>query len=268
MSARATIALRLAGPLQSWGITGQFNRRETSLEPSKSGIIGLLAAAEGRRRSDPIDDLIALRLGIRIDEPGTLLHDYHTVSDYRGVPLLSASVSASGAQKPTSPAKSTHVTRRYYLQDASFVAAVSGDREVVEALAAAIRRPAFPLALGRRACVPAQPLLASIDGVSVFDQAVDAVLARLEWQVSPARREALARLRGARPAIVRLPTVIDADSGGDLVVDVPRSFDPLQRGFRSRRVVRGWVDAPSGYTRPNSQRSAGRGHDPFALLGW
>src|SRR5262249_22676388 len=144
---RDVLVLRLAGPLQSWGYTGQFNRRETRPEPTKSGIVGLLAAAQGRSRQADILDLVDLELGVRVDQPGTLLLDYHTVSDYRGVPLPTAAVNAKGAQKLTSPSKHTHVTKRFYLQDAVFVAAIRGPRILIKALEQALRSPAFPLAL-------------------------------------------------------------------------------------------------------------------------
>ncbi|MBI4657798.1 MAG: type I-E CRISPR-associated protein Cas5/CasD [Verrucomicrobia bacterium] len=42
-----TLALYLDGPLQSWGFESRFQRRGTGLFPTKSGIIGLLAAAMG-----------------------------------------------------------------------------------------------------------------------------------------------------------------------------------------------------------------------------
>ena len=54
--------LTLKGPMQSWGTSSRFTKRRTSSEPSKSGIIGLLAAAQGRRRVDPIEDLVDLKL--------------------------------------------------------------------------------------------------------------------------------------------------------------------------------------------------------------
>ena len=69
------LVLRLAGPLQSWGSSSQFNRRETDDRPTKSGVIGLLAAAQGRRRSDPIEDLVDVKLAVRVDQPGSLLRD-------------------------------------------------------------------------------------------------------------------------------------------------------------------------------------------------
>src|SRR5215475_868070 len=144
----SSLVLRLAGPLQSWGGRSQYNRRETFGEPTKSGIVGLLAAAQGRRRCDPIEDLLDLRMAVRTDQPGSLLRDYHTVSDYRGRPLLSAGIGGRGQQEPTSPRKYTHVTERFYLQDAVFVAAVGGPASTLSALRGAVGQPAFPLALG------------------------------------------------------------------------------------------------------------------------
>lgn len=43
----STLLMRLAGPLQSWGTTSRFDQRDTGKEPSKSGVIGLMAAALG-----------------------------------------------------------------------------------------------------------------------------------------------------------------------------------------------------------------------------
>jgi len=264
------LVLRLAGPLQSWGVNSRFNRRETSGEPTKSGIIGLLAAAQGRRRQDPIEDLLGLRLGVRVDQPGSLLRDYHTVSDYRGGPLRSASVSGKGIQKPTSPAKFTHVTERFYLQDAVFVAAVGGPPDVLGTLRDAIRSPAFPLALGRRACVPTQPVFWPPDvedqnpdhpGVWVGDPA--AVLARVEWQASAARIRQLGREKSA-PATVDLPVTVDDVDGEDVLVDLPTTFDPKTRSFTARRVHHTWVRVDT----PFRGTQAPTTHDPFALLDW
>jgi CRISPR system Cascade subunit CasD len=264
-----SLVLRLGAPLQSWGGRSQFNRRETLGEPTKSGIVGLLAAAQGRRRHDPIEDLLDLRLGVRTDQPGSLLRDYHTVSDYRGAPLLSASVSARGLQKPTSPAKYTHVTERFYLQDAVFVAVVSGPPAFLAALRRAVMRPAFPLALGRRACVPTQPLLltpptkSAADGYDGLWKGEPAeVLAAAAWQASPARVRALGRQQSP-PAHVDLPITIDDAEGNDVRIDMPTSFDPRSRSFTSRRVRHGWVRLPTPF-----KASSGEMHDPFALLGW
>lgn len=260
-----SLVLRLAGPLQSWGGNSQFNRRDTLGEPTKSGITGLLAAAQGRRRQDPIEDLLALRLGVRTDQPGSLLRDYHTVSDYRGRPLLSAALSGKGTQKPTSPAKHTHVTQRFYLQDAVFVVAVSGPVEVLAVLSEAIRRPAFPLALGRRACVPTQPLLLdppvdeSGEHPGLWEGGPLAVLEHVPWQ-APVRPG----IRGQRtpPPEVDLPVTVDDPTGDDVRPDLPRSFDPQSRAFTTRRVQQCWVRVATPFS------GAIDDHDPFALLGW
>jgi CRISPR system Cascade subunit CasD len=298
---RRCLVLRLAGPLQSWGGRSHFNRRETLGEPTKSGIVGLLAAAQGRRRTDDIDDLAALTLGVRTDQPGTLLRDYHTVSDYRGVPLPSAAVSAKGTQKPTSPAKYTHVTERFYLQDAVFVAAIEATGEVLSALADAVTHPAYPLALGRRACPPTQPLLLT-PGPAATGQPSDrgqpsqpsqrrelgvpgaedprlwpgtpaAVLHAVPWQAGPDHRRSAQRA-GRRS--IDLPLTVDDSHGDDLRLDRPASFDPLARSHSTRRVRQGWVSLPPPYDLPDlpdppedSASAGGRdGHDPFALLGW
>lgn len=265
-----SLVLRLAGPLQSWGGRGQFNRRDTLEEPTKSGIIGLLAAAQGRRRQDPIEDLLELKLGVRVDQPGSLLRDYHTVSDYRGRPLLSASVNAKGLQKPTAPAKYTHVTHRFYLQDAVFVAAVSGPTDLLVTLADALRRPAFALALGRRACPPTQPLLLAPpdgDGRAMAQSPLWpggplGVLGQVPWQASSSHRRALERDKKTT-ATRNLPVTVDDEHGDDVRTDLPASFDPLKRGFNTRRVRQQWVELPTGWADTGQQD-----HDPFALLGW
>ena len=67
------LLLRLAGPLQAWGVKSRFTVRSTELAPTRSGIIGMLSAAIGRRRTDPIEDLLSLRFGVRKDQPGRVI---------------------------------------------------------------------------------------------------------------------------------------------------------------------------------------------------
>ena len=65
----ATLLLRLAAPLQSWGMDSKFETRKTNREPTKSGIIGLLSAALGLRRdeTEKIEKLNQLRFAVRVD---------------------------------------------------------------------------------------------------------------------------------------------------------------------------------------------------------
>ena len=78
-NAQHVLLIRLAGPLQSWGINGRFAHRDTRSRPTKSGVIGLCAAALGLPREEPLGELAEVRFGVRADRPGTSLRDYHTV---------------------------------------------------------------------------------------------------------------------------------------------------------------------------------------------
>ena len=118
--------MRLSGPMQSWGTTSRFDERDTQLEPSKSGVVGLLCAALGRDRTAPVDDLARLRMGVRVDREGMLLRDYQTAT---GV-LIAADA------KPKMD--HTVVSHRYYLSDAAFLVGMEdADRVLLEQLDAA-----------------------------------------------------------------------------------------------------------------------------------
>ncbi|WP_329127526.1 type I-E CRISPR-associated protein Cas5/CasD [Streptomyces sp. NBC_01465] len=258
----SVLLLRLSAPLQAWGDRSTFNRRETRPEPTKSGVVGLLAAAAGRSRHAALDDLAGLALGIRIDQPGSILRDYHTVGDYRGQPLLSAAVTAKGVQKPTSPAKRTHITHRFYLQDAIFLAAVEGPHELITTLEHAVRHPAFPLALGRRSCAPTQPLTLGQRNGTLLE-----ALRSEPWQATPAVRARWGRKNG-HAAHIDLPATLDDPTGDDVRDDVPLSFAPTTRTFTTRRTRHTYLQAPTGLTPDPAQPPTTGGHDPFALLGW
>ena len=73
-----TILLKFAGSMQSWGTDSHFETRHTDLYPSKSGVLGLVAAALGWRRNDErIEELNRICFAVRVDQPGTMLMDYH-----------------------------------------------------------------------------------------------------------------------------------------------------------------------------------------------
>lgn len=143
----ATLLMRLAGPMQSWGTTSRFDERDTQLEPSKSGVLGLLCAALGRDRAEPVDDLAKLRMGVRVDREGVLLRDYQTAT---GV-LIAANAKPDKDRTVVSP--------RFYLADAAFLVGMEGtDRDLLEELNAALRAPRWPLALGRKSFAASMPI--------------------------------------------------------------------------------------------------------------
>jgi len=148
MSKPSTLLLRLQGPMQSWGTTSRFDERDTQLDPSKSGVIGLVCAALGRNRSEPVNDLASLRMGVRVDREGALRSDYHTVQGLKGL------VNAMGKVQRDR----TVVSRRYYLSDAVFLVGLEGERTLLEQCHTALRNPVWPLALGRKSFIPSMPV--------------------------------------------------------------------------------------------------------------
>ena len=194
----STLLLRFAGPMQAWGTGTRFDVCRTNREPTKSGVVGLLAAAMGLRRDAPLDALTSLRFGVRVDREGVVLRDYHMV---RGE-------------------KSAYVTRRYYLCDAVFLVGVSGEDEtLMQRLEEAVRRPAFPLFLGRRSCPPEGRVSLGLRAESLED-----ALTR-EPCLAPGKRAEKVRM------------VLEDPDGPAKLADLPLSFSPFRReyGYRAAR---------------------------------
>ncbi len=164
-----TLFMRLEGPLQSWGTRARWGDRDTGLEPTKSGVIGLLACALGwgRERDADIRTIShSLRFGVRIDRPGRLLNDYHTV--------IGGVRSAEGRIKINTNTKTpeTVVSHRFYLCDASFLAALQGAPEVIEQASRALQAPVWPPYLGRRSCPPSVPFWAGTGDFASLEEAL------------------------------------------------------------------------------------------------
>lgn len=160
MSSNACLALLLDGPLQSWGHASRFERRTTALHPTRSGVIGLIAAAVGidkhtadeaaqlaRFSSLQVTTLTLPRRNRRSeDRLMQRLEDYHTVTGIRR---------ASGKVDEDA----TVQTYRHYLLDARFGVLLEGPPALLEEIAAALRNPKWGVWLGRKCCLPASPLL-------------------------------------------------------------------------------------------------------------
>jgi len=217
------LVLRLAGPLQSWGTQSRLEIRDTAREPSKSGVVGLLAAALGRPRSAAIDDLLALRMLVRVDSPGTVHRDYQTAGG-GSIP----GHKRYGVAKASGGAPSTVLSSRYYLCDADFRVALEGpDGSFLQRLADAVCAPRWPLFLGRKAFVPNPDLLC---GVHLNTTGLDA-LRREPWCETTAN--------GVRPErlkyVIELPTT---DAEGEIRHDSVGRFD--RRDYSLRRVRIEW----------------------------
>ena len=235
-----TLPLVLAGPLQAWGSSSRFARRGTENAPTKSGVVGLLAAALGRERTADVSDLAALRFGVRVDQPGTRVRDYQTAHHL-----------VTGVSMP--------ISERFYLSDAVFVAAVEGDPELVERLYRAVRAPVYLPYLGRRSCPPSRPLDLGTPGPGTVEE----VLREQPWQASHWYQ----RRRGWREGSeIELTTLVDADpgdGGADSLRDRPLSFDPRHRRYGLRAVRSGSVTVSN----PHARRTSPPDHDPVSALG-
>jgi len=242
-----TLLLRLAGPMQSWGTRSRFSyERDTGREPSKSGVIGLLAAALGRPREASVNDLAALTMGVRIDRPGSIKVDYHTVggTHHKGDTYGVAEV--GGGTR-------TAVTHRYYLADASFLVGLHGDEALLRALDAALADPVWPLSLGRRAFVPGEPIRLPDDpplGPGLRPGTVEDVL-RAYWAPDPNRAGRDERQGLSGRVMLVIDDGFDPGKPGDTTApremrrDVPLSFDPANRLYDVRYVLIKSVPIPS-----------------------
>jgi CRISPR system Cascade subunit CasD len=217
VSDMAYLVLLLDGPLQSWGFASRFERRTTGLHPTKSGVVGLICAVMGLAKGSPeegevLPELAASKMtSITIPReapdgnslPVLRLEDYHTVLGTRR---------ASGRLNPDAV-----VTRREYLLDARFGVIIEGSRSILERAASGLDDPVWGVWLGRKNCIPAEPI-----GRGLFDTEV----------------EALRKLVGDRP-IAEFTTVTEANDfaeGTDSLNDQPVSFgDGSSSGVDARR---------------------------------
>lgn len=218
-----TLLLRLIGPMQSWGVQSRFTERDSLTEPTKSGVVGLLCAAQGLER-EAADVFLAefkranVRMGVRVDREGILKYDWHTAGK-------DGHRKADGKLED----KTGIISRRYYLADAAFLVGLeSEDLALLEKIQAALQKPVWALFLGRKAFVPSEPVNLP-DGLQISKTLEDALKTK---NYHPLRRPQKDKLRA-----------ILEDANGDIVrPDQPLSFS--ERRFAPRRVSVTFYGAP------------------------
>lgn len=222
----STLLIRLVGPMQSWGITSRFDQRDTGKEPSKSGVIGLIAAALGIDRENWTDlqPLTRLPMGVRHDRPGVPKRDYQTAGCAAGETIIRAD---------GSPSKDGVVSQRHYLADAAFLVGLEGaDRSLFEMIQAKLRNPTWPLALGRKSYIPTEPVWLD-DGVQ--DAPLREVFMRWPWIASLREWE--------EPPEQLFISLESTDGSGVLRMDQPLSSF-TERRFGARFVCSEWIPFP------------------------
>lgn len=221
-----TLLLRLVGPMQSWGTSSRFDRRETDKEPSKSGVIGVLAAAMGidRENWSELKPLTLLSMGVRHDRPGRIGCDYQTAA---------ASATDSIIKADGTPSHDGVVSHRFYLADAAFLVGLeSHDNALLEKTNAKLKDPTWPLALGRKSHVPSEPIW--IENGILSDRLRDA-LARWPWITSRRNWEEV-----PEKLLISLES---EDGSGVLRMDQPLSSF-ADRRFGARFVRSEWIPFP------------------------
>lgn len=229
-----TLLLRLEGPMQSWGISSRFVKRETNNYPTKSGIVGILAAAQGIDRSGDISHLASLNIGVRVDQPGRVIRDFQTERPEVG--------------------KAFPLTDRYYLSDAKFVAGVEGDESELERIQAALLRPVFPLYLGRRSCSPATRIAQEI-----VPSPLSQALREAEWIAADSFKKKILQRQSSYSCLIERD-LEEGEQATAFVRDLPVSFDMNHRQYALRPVVREMLSFGQA-TNENKQN-----HDPMELV--
>jgi len=225
-----TLLLRLVGPMQSWGTTSRFDQRDTGKEPSKSGVVGLLAAALGIDRENWMDlePLTRLSMGVRHDRPGVPKRDYQTA----GCAKSETIIKADGSQ-----AKDGVVSQRYYLADACFLVGLEDkDVTLLKRIHVALQNPVWTLALGRKSYVPSESVWIN-DGLQ--DAPLMDLLSLWPWITKQRKWEEFPEKL--------LVSCESEDGSGVLKMDQPLSSF-AERRFGSRFVSSEWIPFPQEVT--------------------
>jgi len=206
-----TLTIKLTAPLQSYGNEATFERRTTNDYPTKSAVIGMVAAALGYRRADArIASLNELHFAVRVDQIGRNLTDFQTVE----------------WKKDT-----RKITYRDYIQDAIFVVALGSENEaLIDEVKFALKHPKFQLFLGRRSNAPAGVLQLH----EFSEEAPIEVLKQFAWQAAPWYQ----RKRSPQTVEVIADADLISDHSDVMVKDRIVSFDQRNRRYGFRAISR------------------------------
>ncbi|MGE4557531.1 MAG: type I-E CRISPR-associated protein Cas5/CasD [Desulfovibrionaceae bacterium] len=239
------LLFQIQGPLQAWGDAAVGEIRPAAARPTRSGLLGLVAACLGVRRGEE-DRLQGLSRGygaaVREDAPGRRMLDYHTVQTTRQKKNREFRRRADELGPFLDPGEdlATVLSRREYLANAAFTACLWERRDPphpLEELAEALQRPRFAPYLGRKSCPPGLPFAPN---VGEYENPLDALAA-----YAPDR--SVERLRDGRGScsVFMDPDFPELQGDGAClrqVRDVPAHHGRRQFGLRSELVLS--VDAP------------------------
>lgn len=175
------LVFQLYAPLSSWGIEAVGEVRHTAVIPTRSALLGLLAAATGIKREE--EERLnrfnrSYHVAVRsLSDQESWLRDYHSVTMPRE--NRKRIYHTRRDEWLLDPEElSTLITQREYRSDAYYHVAISAapDADIsLTQLLQALNHPHFPLYLGRKACplaLPLAPIILSGTLGGVFNQAI------------------------------------------------------------------------------------------------
>ncbi|WAC50252.1 type I-E CRISPR-associated protein Cas5/CasD [Frigoribacterium sp. SL97] len=193
-----TLLLRFAGDAQSWSSSSGRNKHTEGV-PTRNGVLGLLGASLGAERGEMPAWLHATDIVARVDRPGTVVVDFHTVSNppedvgrtrtrQRIASGTSKALAAANYTVPNGQGRrwgdASMLTERAYLSGAEFLVAISHpDDDRLDQLAAAAWEPVFMTYLGRKAFAPSFPFY-----LGVHHRAAHDLLATIPTSTAGGRR--------------------------------------------------------------------------------
>ena len=238
----------LYAPMASFGEIAVGERRMSWAMPSRSAVLGLVAAARGLDRADDgvhLELEESLYYAVRTDAPGRSLLDYHTAQ----MPKARRGRSYTTRREEVSEEDlivagrvgrgrldETVISTREWLSDTCFTVCLwerEGSGISLDDLAAALREPQFVLYVGRKSGPLGLPLDPALVVAETFDEAFK------ERQRNPVEQQVLDSIRTGNGTSARVAVDHDAATGGrierrrDSIVNRTR----WQFGERLERVI-------------------------------
>ncbi|MEM1054715.1 MAG: type I-E CRISPR-associated protein Cas5/CasD [Bacteroidota bacterium] len=184
------LLFQLYGPFASWGEIAVGEIRPTADHPTKSAVLGIVGAALGLRREQEREHRSlaeGLLYAVEVYRSGLLLRDFHTVQVPEKTLPAYGRTRADALRHAKDQEANPLVSYREYRSDPYTIVALRVRSGVslpwsLADLKAHLKRPRFPLYLGRKACPPALPLCPVILSAVRFADAFKAARHREEVQ--------------------------------------------------------------------------------------
>ena len=189
---KSVLLLWLEGPLQSWGYDSKFGVRETLPFPTKSGVIGLICCALGKK--DPQDDFLKELSSSSMEvkayknkdndkaesELNLIMRDFQTIgTNYdESDPFENLMIPKKSDGKKPKNTPGVVLTYRYAIQNGKFAVFLEYEKDLAQNIHKALQNPKWDLYLGRKAYIPTEFIAQGI--FNSKEEALDKLLELVE----------------------------------------------------------------------------------------